>query len=42
MSWVQYVVRQYGSIYWKCYCLRVKSLEYERNEGLAPLVYRLL
>ena len=38
MSWVQYVARQYGSISWECSLLRVRCLEYERNEVSAPLV----
>ena len=42
MSWVQYVARQYGSISWKCYFLRERILEYERNGDSAPLVDRLL
>ena len=41
MSWVQYVARQYGSIFWKCCFLRVRILEYERNGDPAPLAYRL-
>ena len=42
MSWVQYVARQYGSIFWECCLLRVRILEYERNGDPAPLAYRLL
>ena len=41
MSWVQYVARQYGSISWKCSLLKVRILEYERNEDPAPLVDQL-
>ena len=41
VSWVQYVARQYGRIYWKRYYLRETSFEYERNEGRMPLVYQL-
>ena len=41
VSWVQYVARQYGSIYWERYRLRGRSPEYERNRRPEPLVYRL-
>ena len=41
MSWVQYVARQYGSIFWGCECQRVRSSKYERNGGPAPLVWGL-
>ena len=41
VSWVQNVARQFGSIYWECYCLRVRIREYERNTDSAPLVCRL-
>ncbi len=42
MSWVQYVARQYGSIFWKRSLLRARIFKYERNEDSRPLVYRLL
>ena len=41
MSWVQYVARQYGSIFWKCCFLRGRVFEYERNGDPGPLVYQL-
>ena len=41
MSWVQYVARQYGSIYWERWSLRVRILQYERNGDPGPLVDRL-
>ena len=41
MSWVQYVARQYGSIYWERYYLRGRPGKYERNPGPVPLVYQL-
>ena len=41
MSWVQYVARQYGSIFRKCCLLRVRILEYERNRDSEPLVDQL-
>ena len=41
MSWVQYVARQYGSIYWECHHLRGSIHKYERNMDTVPLVYRL-
>ena len=41
MSWVQYVARQYGRIYWERCSLRVRISEYERNGDPTPLVYLL-
>ena len=41
MSWVQYVARQYGSIFKECWFLRVRIFEYERNRDSRPLVDRL-